>query len=382
MFGNKTIEVLFKARQNHLTNACLKEGRLPPISVENSVFPGKTIVETRHRILFCPVQKAGSTFWKKTLKAMNSQGKFTSPYQVGRQNKRYTELYQDFRKSRPKYMRNLFMKYAVSLLVVRDPYTKLFSAYVDKLYHPNYLFWKVTGQPVQQMTNNSHRSSCGNNISFSEFIKYIIFQSNRIGGSLNTHFTPVYKHCDPCRAKYDYIMKFENFKDDFYFIIDSWNTKFNLNISFDDFEGETALNVAETHIDISFSTKRLYAHQCNISAYNFLLRTWRFLQISGYIPKEVELPFPNDMHTSKITKEEVLGAVKDVLSNDINWTRVKTQRHEALVQAYQTIDKNDIMRLREIVKPDCEYFGYDNFPEYLFEKSVETFNYFDGLSYS
>lgn len=382
MFSNDTLETVFRARQNHVTNACVKEGRLPPISIENSVFPGKTIVETRHKILFCPVQKAGSTFWKRTLKAMNSQGKFTSPYQVRRQSKKYTELYQDFQKSHSKYIRNWFMKNAVSLLVVRDPYTKLFSAYVDKLYHPNYLFWKVTGQPIRQLTNNSDRSSCGNDISFPEFIKYIIFQSNRIGGSLNTHFTPVYKHCDPCRAKYDYIMKFENFKDDFYHIIDSWNTKFNLDISFDDFEGETALSIAETHINISFSTKNLYAHPCNISAYEFLLRTWRFLQISGYIPKEVELPFPNDKHVTMVTKEEMLGAVKNVLSNEIDWPSVKKQRHEALVQAYHTVDINDITRLSEIVKPDCKYFGYDNMPEYLFEKNVETFNYFDGISNS
>ncbi|XP_045196764.2 carbohydrate sulfotransferase 12-like [Mercenaria mercenaria] len=374
---NRDLGAIFAARQHHLRDVCLMKGHFPPLSVAESTFNGGTIVETTHNILYCPVEKVGSTFWKKTLTAMSRQGRLNSPFQVKLSKNNKLELYQNFPKSSNG---TTYQKTATSLIVVRDPYTKLFSAYVDKLYHPNYLFWKITGEQIAKMTKNKISIVCGNDISFSSFIKYIISRTQGEGMNLNPHFTPLYMHCHPCKAKYDFIMKFENFKEDLYYIIDNWNARFNLNITFQDFERQTAIDVASKHINISFSTIKMFSKVCNVPVHNFLLRTWRFLQITGLLPKEIDMPFPNNESSSRITKEMYLNVIKDVLSRDIDWARVKKQRHEALVQAYQSIDKTDIEKLRKIVRPDCQYFDYNETPHYLFEKSSEKFNYFDGIS--
>ncbi|XP_060577924.1 carbohydrate sulfotransferase 13-like [Ruditapes philippinarum] len=377
---DKDHDAVFTARQKYLKEVCIKQGQTPPNSLVDSSFPGSTLVETKHRILYCPIQKVGSSFWKKTLATIGSQGKFTSRFKTGgKSDISPVLLYQDFQRELKNnwYPRDLFMKNAVSLLVVRDPYTKLFSAYVDKLYHPNYLFWKTMGQPIERMVYHDEMP-CGDHVSFSDFIKYIINETHK-GTTLDPHFTPIQKHCYPCKAKYDYIMKFENFKEEYHYIINKWNARFNLNISALELESSSAIYIASKHINISFTTMKQFASKCNISPYNFLARTWRFLQITGVLPKQIELPFPNDENISSITKVQFLDAVKVVLASDIDWSGVKQQRHEALVQAYKSIESTDLQKLREILKPDCQYFNYEENPEYLTENITTTLNYFDGI---
>ncbi|XP_053376809.1 carbohydrate sulfotransferase 9-like [Mercenaria mercenaria] len=381
---NRELGAIFAARQHHLRDVCLMKGHIPPLSMAESTFKGGTVVETRHNILYCPVEKVGSSFWKKTLTAMGRLGRLGSMFQVKPSKNNKLELYQNLRKSSngTTYQKDWFMKTATSLIVVRDPYTKLFSAYVDKLYHPNYLFWKITGEQIAKKAKNKNSIVCGNDISFSSFIKFIISKTEGGGRKLNPHFTPIYEHCHPCKAKYEFIMKFENFKEDLYYIMDNWSARFNLNISFQDFERQAAINITSNHVKVCFSTIKKFSKICNIPVHNFYLRTWRFLQITGLLPKEIDMPFPNNGSSSRITKETYINVIKDVLSRDIDWARVKEQRHQALVQAYQSIDKTDLKKLKKIVRLDCQYFGYDETPHYLFEKSSEQFNYFDGISMS
>ena len=62
---------------------------------------------------------------------------------------------------------------------------------------------------------------------------------------------------------------------------------------------------------------------------------------------------------------------------------LKTQREEALVQAYQTVPLDLMQELRTFVKRDCQLYGYDDMPDKLFSISItstNSFNYFKGLS--
>lgn len=358
----------------------MREGRTPPTYIANSTLTNNMLIEVKHNILYCPVQKVGSSFWTNILKCMIRQGTLNSPYEENMNKTTKLIQYGKFVKDTPKYQKDWFLQNAISLLVVRDPYTKLFSGYADKLYSPNYLFWRILGHKVKIVIRQESDSNiCGNDVSFSDYIKYIIYQSNSNSGRLEGHFTQIHEHCDPCTTKYDYIMKFENFKSDFFYIIRDWQTKFNIKISFKDFEKEAAYNISKKHIGTTFKTMSEYARKCNISEYNFILRSWRFLQISGVLPKDVESPFADDENAATVTKEALLKAVTDVLSHDVNWDKVKEQRHEALVQAYNSVDISDMIKLREIVKTDCLYFDYDSTPADLFQRSEKGFNYFDGL---
>lgn len=382
---NKTSLTVFKSRQEHLRTACMKEGYTPPTTLAESNILGRSVIEIQHNILYCPIEKVGSTFWKKTLTAINSQGKFNSPYVVKNSAATKVSLYQEFRNKTPQIYQDQVLQNAVSLIVVRDPYTKLFSGYVDKIYHPNFLFWEWTGAKINSYIRNKSASSdivCANHVTFSHFIKYINFMiTNDQEHALNSHFTSMHSHCNPCGVKYDYISKIETFKDDVYHITDDWNERFNTRIVFDDFEKGAAKMMAKIRIKLSFKTMSKLSRRCNMPKYRFLLRTWQFLQISGLIPKNIKMPFPDFRPIEAITKDSFYAAVVEAIDDVTDWNAVKKQRREALVQAYHSVSDKDLSTLRNIVKKDCEYFNYDKRPSYLFNKngSSNDLKYFDWL---
>lgn len=344
------------------------------------------LVEPVHRILYCPVEKVASTFWKQTLGAMMSFGKYKTPFDVKIMKKTKLTNVQEFRTKNTKTVTQRLIDDAESLLVVRNPYVKIFSAYVDKLFHANYLFWKTYGEQIKlairKYKNPNSDLICGNDVTFPEFVKYLVYANEQSIG-LNPHFTPIYKHCDPCSMRYTYISKVETLKWDFYHITTKWNNKFNLNISVPDFETDSALNIAKSHIRISMTTLEKFGKKCNMRPFQFLQRTWRFLQISGIISKNFALPFEDDGTARFVTTNDFMTAVENVLRKQPSWAVVKKQRQEALIEAYQGLAFEDKIKLREILLPDCRYFDYDDKPPELFNTNrtdvQDNFRYLDHM---
>ena len=91
-------------------------------------------------------------------------------------------------------------------LFARDPYTRVWSAYVDKLLLPN--MWGSTGKKiVARRPNATARSrACGNDVTFREFVEYIVQHSEWTGSDqLNGHWRPIQYVCDPCQFKPHFI---------------------------------------------------------------------------------------------------------------------------------------------------------------------------------
>jgi hypothetical protein len=111
-----------------------------------------------------------------------------------------------------------------------------------------------------------------------------------------------------------------------------------------------------------------------------MLRTWRDLQIRGYISKHVKFPYEHH-NVTKITKEDFIGEVKKALEAIPDRETIKKQREEALVQSYRQVSIEDMERLREFVREDCQLFGYDDKPAHLFDRTtpLQDFLYLDGL---
>jgi len=62
---------------------------------------------------------------------------------------------------------------------------------------------------------------------------------------------------------------------------------------------------------------------------------------------------------------------------------IRNQRDEALMQAYATIPRDLLERLRKVILLDCKLFGYDDRPDLIFNAPsyVDNLdhNYFEGL---
>lgn len=381
-------EEILKQRREHLVKACLLEGKVPvhPHDIRYENLPeSKALIEMTYGIIYCPIPKVGSTFLSRILVATSSNGTINSPFALSR---RRSETIQSVGKLKSLFKEekiNKAFENPVSFMAVRDPYTKLFSGYADKLFHPNYLFWRITGRQIQWIiredTARGNEIMCGHDITFSEFVKYIVHEHEH-GNRVNVHFVRLHERCDPCTIKLDYILKIETFKDDTLFLLNVFNESYRTNIKFSNFEQETAFDNARQHVKISFLTLKKYSETCNIPVLSFLFRTWRFLQMSGVIPKTAIFPVKTESSARNITEQDFQDIVSTVISQTDNWTEVRLQRKEALLQAYRSVDREDLEKLSEMLEPDCRYFDYDCSLETLLSDKDDVmldFDYFDSF---
>ena len=272
----------------------------------------------------------------------------------------------------------------VKFLFVREPYSRLLSAYNDKILVPNPLYWNMGKKIIAATRDNPSNDSLKyeHDVTFAEYIKYLVIQFES-GESLDGHFAPMNKHCDPCRFNFDYFGKLETFASDAEFIIEKLKEKNNnISVNFVDFDKDTALDRVNGATDFLFA-KLKETEGLKYPSYNFYLRVWRDLQIAGHLSKDLDMPISKSEQNLTISKHEFLNLVKYALSRPMNQTLVKKQRSEALLQAYRSVPKEDLERLSKFVKKDCILFGYDERPRHIFDRSTlpnqETFNYFDAI---
>ena len=270
-----------------------------------------------------------------------------------------------------------------SFMFVREPYSRLFSAYENKLYLPN-KFWTQLGIDIINRVRNPRTSvDTGHDVTFSEMIQYVVIKHN-FGESLNQHLEPMHERCNPCMVKFDFIGKLETMGKDIEFLGDHLQDSGVI-------ERLTTYNNAE-HIETeirnnqwSGPVSKLYTilntKQTNISINNLFLRTWSSYHIRGVILKQYEMPFVDNL--MEITEQRYSAALTAAIEQSRDHKdELKLQKHEALVQAYRTVPLNLMHELRTFVKHDCQLFGYEEMPDKLFSRNStpgNVFNYLKGL---
>ncbi|KAK3101477.1 hypothetical protein FSP39_003892 [Pinctada imbricata] len=263
-------------------------------------------------------------------------------------------------------------------LFVREPYGRLFAGYVDKFFSPNAFYWHLIGKYIQNLTRPyENRTVCAHDVTFKEFIKYVI-QSEKDFKNRDRHFSPQYGHCKPCDIKYSFVGKMETFKTDAMYVLDIINNRSNNAITFSEhFKEESDIESIKEKTRYWFSDMSTLA-KCTPKSEIFL-RMWRNFQIRGIISKKAYFPVSKYEFyrvTGKMFERLALKAYNRFKDNKER----KKNKMEALLEAYSQIDREDMMKLKEIVRPDCDLFGYDSEPEYLFridEKSLPNFKYLD-----
>ncbi|CAL1543508.1 unnamed protein product, partial [Lymnaea stagnalis] len=111
-------------------------------------------------------------------------------------------------------------------MFVREPYSRLWSAWIDKFWLPD--FWMLEAIRLGVALNLPREAvACPKNITFPLFLKYITLPGDPM--ALNQHWAP-YKHlCDPCLFRPHVIGKLETFTRDSRAILDAVNLTWVLN---------------------------------------------------------------------------------------------------------------------------------------------------------
>ncbi|KAL4230602.1 hypothetical protein ACF0H5_010979 [Mactra antiquata] len=366
---------IFESRADMIHHNCAK--LRTNISKHHTVSWIKT--DPVHQIYYCFIPKIGSTFWKRVLTVLPSNGTLQSPYDILlMQAEKHTSNIS------PMVLSKMLRKGGQSFMFVRDPYTRLFSAYVNKVYDPNPIFWKYLNDRIVARIRNKSSTrmtlTYSHNVTFPEFIKYILYQ-NRNGKKLDIHYRPMHTFCDPCRTHYTYIGHLETFVDDATYILSKWRQEFDdVTLQFDNLPLEAAVDTARSRVKGLFEAKEIL-QESQFPFIKLILRTWRDLQIRGYISKKTEFPFKGDV--TNVSSDDVMEAIIHALDENHNKINLKMQRQEALIQAYHQVPLKDMELLREYLLLDCLIFGYDDQPSILFDRSRpvdNAFLYLDGLS--
>ncbi|XP_071786165.1 carbohydrate sulfotransferase 14-like [Asterias amurensis] len=156
------------------------------------------LVNDKHKILFNFIPKVSCTTWKTIWRTLNNNtGKLKNVLKYYRRDDARLKSYR-------------------KVLFVREPMSRLLSAYMDKLHSWSFIqrIWEKTyGREIADRYRGDKKQKLGKwwNITFTEFIKYITDRGSGIKmNQLNDHWLPQYKLSRPCHVKYDFIGHFEN----------------------------------------------------------------------------------------------------------------------------------------------------------------------------
>ncbi|XP_060067516.1 carbohydrate sulfotransferase 11-like [Ylistrum balloti] len=321
------------------------------------------VVDRKHRILYCAMEKVGSTFWRRLWQIMAGLSSAQNPYDIpaggalGGGQETFRNIYFD-------EIYTMISNYR-SFIITRHPFYRLFSGYVDKLFSPNPSFWKGLGTYIVTNFREEKRKDetiCGNDVTFKEFVKYFI-HSETHNTHRNGHFLPMHDHCRPCQVKYDVIGKMESFVDDTLYIVKSLGFKdlaYTLNKTM---RVDTVSDTIKDQVNLLFAYRQ---HFC-ISFFNAQKIMWRKFKIRGVISKHSKFPFTREQAGS-IKQQDFVMAVTNARGDARDNARSKLYRQEAYAEAFGSIDRKDMEKLADILRVDCEVFGYDCSLPTLYDK--------------
>ncbi|KAL4221985.1 hypothetical protein ACF0H5_018032 [Mactra antiquata] len=338
-------------------------------------FPVTTNLE--YKIMFCPMCKLASTYWTrffKLLEVYKKNSSISTPYDIPLKKapptkQRLTILTGD---------KNTNFESHYKFLFVRDPYARILSAYVDKLFAPNPFFWKSLCRKMINLFRNEgeYKAPCGSDLQFKEYIKSINTAHTRLynRGTVDCHDETFTGACHPCEVQYDFVGKMENFSSDSTHIF----KKLQLTRSIEALQNKGKQLADDDALNDTVTSPFLWKNEIKtcIPWHEALNRIWKKLQIRGVIGKQ-PLSLTAD-EAEHITQQEFLDLIKQT-QKLTSYEERKKQRHDALIEIYSQVDQNDLEMLKKSFKDDFELFEYDISPSYIFNDRMKTVDYYGYL---
>ena len=367
-----------KSRNDHITELCQNHHDWATSSMQGVAY---VFQQEKIQVAYCEVPKVGCTFWKRVFRFLNKDYGTQNIVRPNDIPRFYTHM-APFTKT-PKIFLNephnaqMLSQMQNSIMFSRDPYTRQWSAYLDKFYLPD--FWNTFGRTAiitlrRQPTSLSLR--CGHNLRFEEYLRYIIglMRTKSLGDvrttSVNFHFLPVHEICNPCSMNFTYIGKQETFASDSQNIFKETGISALL--------GEDLFsNTVEDEIK---SLSEYYLTLANMRyksdpiCYNSSLicwKLWHVFQFNGYIGKDVVFPEWMVSHVTdlqQLIKLFVAIALQARASgNEFHDVWMK-QRRQSLVDAYRALPSYLLQDFQNTYERDFELFDYEREPSDIYRK--------------
>ncbi|KAK0055507.1 carbohydrate sulfotransferase 8 [Biomphalaria pfeifferi] len=388
---DKTPYRVFQTRKRRIDKVCAST------KVRGKV---RGVYTHKYGVLYCSVPKAGCTFWKSVFYTANRKD-YVNKSDIFPLSKHYIHSVYGSGKS----FSALSSTYSTRLLVVRDPYSRLLSAYLDKFYLPN--FWhsealrliKMRDSPIFAHVIGAGRpdflrrhydevyklfpteaaggfsrndTTCGKYLTFQDFIRYGFFVQE-------PHWMPIHVICNPCLLNVSHVILMETFTSDARVLLD----KMGMGHLLDDVNHETQINddikmLIEYNFDIiSNSSKKSFYKTC-ITSRELGFRLWQTFRWKGYIDPDIEYLIPDFTEDKKVKKnlsEQVWGARTSGLKKPKS---MKNAREKFNIAAFSTLSRSLFTILSQKYQLDIRLFGYESIRDKMFS-SIYNVNYQENV---
>jgi hypothetical protein len=243
------------------------------------------------------------------------------------------------------------------IMITRDPWKRLYSAYIDKIYRGQSNFVPLH----KEMTSGSGISECYTIPTFQEFLDYIVRISAE-GRELDMHWQPVSDMCKVCSNKYRYIVKQEAFvKESAYILENILQQSPDIKHALISLLTEKFAKNSLLQLGRQFVSEMSASHCQNFK--DKIKRLWVSFQSQGLISDKIKFDIGLFENLSEQNGTEILNIfMTRGTSLELSNNERTLQRHKHLVNAYTNIRRQTLVNIQDVYHNDFLLFEYKKTP--------------------
>ena len=336
-------------RIQHLHRACKDETVFKNAMYKKSG-NGLYYYSSKYEFNYCKVPKAGCSFWMQIFAILRKGSNASEEvFSLARSSVHGARGEARF-KSKAKITSR-------TVLASRDPYSRLFSAFIDKLFLP--ISYPISLEIAQRQRKT--KLSCANDVTFEEYLKDTVEIARNRQGGIHTHWAPIVTICNPCNVNAFALVKQETFSADVEYVLkevgvadDEYNVIYEAlhNRRIDDTIASLVKEVTGKNVE-----------RC-MDRIEVARRIWKAFQIQGYIKDGITFPTQTINKNENAKNSSFLSKVilETIRQNPMSKNDAKLQRRRALVKAFDGLSKDILDQLKEVYKQDFILFDYSPEP--------------------
>ncbi|OWF49760.1 Carbohydrate sulfotransferase 14 [Mizuhopecten yessoensis] len=257
-------------------------------------------------------------------------------------------------------IQNVF-KSDTKVMVGRDPYTRLFSAFIDK-----YFLLGNLGRSLRDAVGagpyRKDGNICGYNVTFSQFLENIT-QRALTGAQMNEHLTPVSDLCDVCGMKYDMLIRQETLNRDTQHLLRKVNLTESTQTAIQEAISPKGIKQTIHSLIASYLTDyATYRKDCP-SRVLHMEKVWATLQIQGYVNTGV--PYPKQLFENirEYKSDNITSIVLHAIESRPMTKEEKIKQRATFVRrAYEVVEDETIRKVQTVFMKDFILLNYDLTP--------------------
>ncbi|XP_028855410.1 carbohydrate sulfotransferase 11-like [Denticeps clupeoides] len=209
-------QLMHQGRRELLEEACRSYTRKRRVLIPEDL--KHMIVDDQHGLLYCYVPKVACTNWKRVLMVLTGEsGGVRDPLQIPANEAHIPGNLRTLSEYSTSEINHRLRRY-LKFLFVREPFERLVSAYRNKFTRSyNTAFHKRYGTKIirrHRPDPSPEALERGDDVSFSEFVHYLVDPSTQREEPFNEHWERVHSLCHPCLIHYDVVGKYETLAED------------------------------------------------------------------------------------------------------------------------------------------------------------------------